>query len=143
MGENTQTSGSIRVLLADDHTMFRQGLAGVLASRLPSGIRSVLNNPRYNKGAASMVEHFLEKPDSEDGSSTCAGRCVVLRGSIPSVGRFTPTRFTAQSPRNSLTGRRDRARRRAEGAAARSIRWGRELQHRPPAAWAEVFRCSA
>ena len=32
MGENTQTSGSIRVLLADDHTMFRQGLAGVLAS---------------------------------------------------------------------------------------------------------------
>jgi DNA-binding NarL/FixJ family response regulator len=32
MGENTQTSGSIRVLLADDHTMFRQGLASVLAS---------------------------------------------------------------------------------------------------------------
>ena len=32
MGENTQTSRSIRVLLADDHTMFRQGLAGVLAS---------------------------------------------------------------------------------------------------------------
>jgi DNA-binding NarL/FixJ family response regulator len=32
MGENTQTIRSIRVLLADDHTMFRQGLAGVLAS---------------------------------------------------------------------------------------------------------------
>ena len=32
MGENTQTSGTIRVLLADVHTMFRQGLAGVLAS---------------------------------------------------------------------------------------------------------------
>ena len=32
MGENPQTSGPIRVLLADDHTMFRQGLAGVLAS---------------------------------------------------------------------------------------------------------------
>jgi DNA-binding NarL/FixJ family response regulator len=32
MGENPHGSGSIRVLLADDHTMFRQGLAGVLAS---------------------------------------------------------------------------------------------------------------
>jgi DNA-binding NarL/FixJ family response regulator len=32
MGETPDTSGSIRVLLADDLTMFRQGLAGVLAS---------------------------------------------------------------------------------------------------------------
>jgi DNA-binding NarL/FixJ family response regulator len=32
MGENLDTNGQIRVLLADDHTMFRQGLAGVLAS---------------------------------------------------------------------------------------------------------------
>jgi len=32
MGENPNRSGPIRVLLADDHTMFRQGLAGVLAS---------------------------------------------------------------------------------------------------------------
>jgi DNA-binding NarL/FixJ family response regulator len=32
MGENPHGSGSIRVLLADDHTMFRQGLAGILAS---------------------------------------------------------------------------------------------------------------
>src|SRR3954471_3484780 len=32
MGENPQTGGSIRVLLADDHTMFRQGLAAILAS---------------------------------------------------------------------------------------------------------------
>ena len=36
MGEdpntNVSTSGSIRVLLVDDHTMFRQGLAGILAS---------------------------------------------------------------------------------------------------------------
>ena len=34
MGEdrNTITSGPIRVLLADDHTMFRQGLARILAS---------------------------------------------------------------------------------------------------------------
>jgi chemotaxis response regulator CheB len=29
---NTEPNGPIRVLLADDHTMFRQGLAGVLAS---------------------------------------------------------------------------------------------------------------
>ena len=32
MEENRNTNGPIRVLLADDHTMFRQGLAGVLAS---------------------------------------------------------------------------------------------------------------
>ena len=32
MGENLDTSGPIRVLLADDHAMFRQGLAGILAS---------------------------------------------------------------------------------------------------------------
>jgi DNA-binding NarL/FixJ family response regulator len=32
MGESPQTSGSIRVLLADDHTMFRQGLSAILAS---------------------------------------------------------------------------------------------------------------
>ncbi|HET6659015.1 MAG TPA: response regulator [Rubrobacter sp.] len=36
MGEdqntNVSTSGPIRVLLVDDHTMFRQGLAGILAS---------------------------------------------------------------------------------------------------------------
>jgi DNA-binding NarL/FixJ family response regulator len=43
MGENTQTSGSIRVLLADDHTMFRQGLAGVLASY--SGMEVVAEAP--------------------------------------------------------------------------------------------------
>ena len=32
MGENLATNGPIRVLLADDHTMFRQGLAGILAA---------------------------------------------------------------------------------------------------------------
>jgi DNA-binding NarL/FixJ family response regulator len=32
MGENPNASGSIRVLLADDHTMFRQGLSALLAS---------------------------------------------------------------------------------------------------------------
>jgi DNA-binding NarL/FixJ family response regulator len=32
MGENRDTSRPIRVLLADDHTMFREGLAGILAS---------------------------------------------------------------------------------------------------------------
>ena len=32
MGENPHDSGSIRVLLADDHTMFRQGLSAILAS---------------------------------------------------------------------------------------------------------------
>ena len=32
MGENPHGSGSIRVLLADDHTMFRQGLTSILAS---------------------------------------------------------------------------------------------------------------
>ena len=32
MGEDAGRSGPIRVLLADDHTMFRQGLAGILTS---------------------------------------------------------------------------------------------------------------
>jgi DNA-binding NarL/FixJ family response regulator len=32
VAENRNTNGPIRVLLADDHTMFREGLAGVLAS---------------------------------------------------------------------------------------------------------------
>ena len=32
MGEKPNRSGSIRVLLADDHTMFRQGLSAILAS---------------------------------------------------------------------------------------------------------------
>jgi DNA-binding NarL/FixJ family response regulator len=32
MGEGPQTGGPIRVLLADDHTMFREGLAAILAS---------------------------------------------------------------------------------------------------------------
>ena len=32
MGGNRNTNGPIRVLLADDHTMFRQGLARILAS---------------------------------------------------------------------------------------------------------------
>jgi DNA-binding NarL/FixJ family response regulator len=32
MGENPNASGPIRVLLADDHTMFRQGLSAILAS---------------------------------------------------------------------------------------------------------------
>ena len=32
MGENPEKSGSIRVLLADDHTMFRQGLSAIIAS---------------------------------------------------------------------------------------------------------------
>ena len=31
-GEDAEANGSIRVLLADDHTMFRQGLAGILAA---------------------------------------------------------------------------------------------------------------
>jgi DNA-binding NarL/FixJ family response regulator len=32
MGENPHGNGSIRVLLADDHTIFRQGLSAILAS---------------------------------------------------------------------------------------------------------------
>src|SRR4028119_2392509 len=32
LGENRDADAPIRVLLADDHTMFRQGLAGLLAS---------------------------------------------------------------------------------------------------------------
>src|SRR3712207_7459288 len=48
MGENLDTSGPIRVLLADDHAMFRQGLAAILASY--GGMEVVAEVP--NDGAA-------------------------------------------------------------------------------------------
>ena len=58
MSERLYTSGPIRVLLADDHTMFRQSLAGILASH--SGIEVVAEVP--NDADALELARDLE-PD--------------------------------------------------------------------------------
>lgn len=58
MSESPDTSGPIRVLLADDHTMFRQSLAVVLASH--SGIEIVAEVP--NDADALRLARELE-PD--------------------------------------------------------------------------------
>jgi DNA-binding NarL/FixJ family response regulator len=60
MGENqiTDANGPIRVLLADDHTMFREGLAGILASY--GGMEVVAEVP--NDGEALKLSRELS-PD--------------------------------------------------------------------------------
>src|SRR5215217_604676 len=60
MGENriTNANGPIRVLLADDHTMFREGLAGILASY--GGMEVVAEVP--NDGEALKLSRELS-PD--------------------------------------------------------------------------------
>ena len=55
MAENADTNAPIRVLLADDHTMFRQGLAGILASY--GGMEVVAEVP--NDGEALQVARDL------------------------------------------------------------------------------------
>jgi DNA-binding NarL/FixJ family response regulator len=55
---NATTNGPIRVLLADDHTMFRQGLAGILASY--GGMEVIAEVP--NDGEALRLAHELS-PD--------------------------------------------------------------------------------
>ena len=58
MAGSAKTSDPIRVLLADDHTMFRQGLAGVLASY--GGMEVVAEVP--NDAEALALAHE-KKPD--------------------------------------------------------------------------------
>jgi DNA-binding NarL/FixJ family response regulator len=60
LGENqiTNANGPIRVLLADDHTMFRQGLAGILASY--GGMEVIAKVP--NDGEALKLSRELS-PD--------------------------------------------------------------------------------
>jgi DNA-binding NarL/FixJ family response regulator len=56
VGRNTNdTGGLIRVLLADDHTMFRQGLAGVLASYGGMEIVAEVPNDADALGLASQL----------------------------------------------------------------------------------------
>jgi DNA-binding NarL/FixJ family response regulator len=57
LGENqiTNANGPIRVLLADDHTMFRQGLARILASY--GGLEVIAEVP--NDGEALKLAHEL------------------------------------------------------------------------------------
>src|SRR5215204_4375351 len=52
---NANTNGPIRVLLADDHTMFRQGLASILASY--GGMEVIAEVP--NDGEALKLAHEL------------------------------------------------------------------------------------
>ena len=58
LGENQITNGPIRVLLADDHTMFREGLASILASY--GGMEVIAEVP--NDGEALKLAHELS-PD--------------------------------------------------------------------------------
>ena len=55
MAENADTNAPIRVLLADDHTMFRQGLAGVLASY--GGMEVVAEVPNDGEVLGLAREH--------------------------------------------------------------------------------------
>ena len=58
MGGSRNTNGTITVLLADDHTMFREGLAGILASY--GGMEVVAEAP--NDAEALKLAHELS-PD--------------------------------------------------------------------------------
>ena len=58
MGENRNANGPIRVLLADDHTMFREGLAGILASYAGMEVLAEVSND----GEALRLARDLE-PD--------------------------------------------------------------------------------
>jgi DNA-binding NarL/FixJ family response regulator len=55
---NSETNRPIRVLLADDHTLFRQGLAGLLASH--EGLEIIANVPN-DQEALRLAQQ--EKPD--------------------------------------------------------------------------------
>jgi DNA-binding NarL/FixJ family response regulator len=57
-GGNGETNRPIRVLLADDHTMFRQGLAGLLASY--GGLEIIAQVPN-DQEALRLAQD--EKPD--------------------------------------------------------------------------------
>jgi len=59
VGEDAETNGPIRVLLADDHTMFRQGLAGLLASH---GAMEVVAEVPNDEDALTLAREL--RPDA-------------------------------------------------------------------------------
>ena len=59
MGENRDADAPIRVLLADDHTMFRQGLAGLLASH---GAMEVVAEVPNDEDALTLAREL--RPDA-------------------------------------------------------------------------------
>jgi hypothetical protein len=68
MSENPDKTGPTRVLLADDHTMFRQGLAGVLASyggmeiiaEVPNDADALHGEPGAGLGGSLATPNFRE-----------------------------------------------------------------------------------
>ena len=58
MGEDQDPGRSIKVLLADDHTMFRQGIAGLLAGY---GGMEVVGQTDNDEGAVELARRT--KPD--------------------------------------------------------------------------------
>ena len=76
-------NGPIRVLLADDHTMFRQGLAGILASH--GGLEVVAEVPN---DAEALQAWPASSPPTW---SSCRCRC-------PSRGPWRPWKRCAPSP---------------------------------------------
>jgi DNA-binding NarL/FixJ family response regulator len=83
---NADTNGLIRVLLADDHTMFREGLAGILASY--GGMEVIAEVP--NDGDALRLARELS-PD-----------VVIMQVQMP----FERAKETLKAMRSSSTPRR-------------------------------------
>ena len=72
---NSETNRPIRVLLADDHTLFRQGLAGLLASY--GGLEIIAQVPN-DRDALRLAQQ--EKPD-----------VVIMEVQMPSRGPRSPS----------------------------------------------------
>ncbi len=73
MGGNRGTEAPVRVLLADDHTMFRQGLAGILASY--GGMEVV--------GEVPNDDDALNAPFLKGGTQKCASDASVVWAIVP------------------------------------------------------------
>src|SRR5215208_6249 len=79
---NANTNGPIRVLLADDHTMFREGLARILASY--GGMAVIAEVP--NDGETLKLAHELPR------------KVVIMQVQMPFGGAKQPLKARRPSP---------------------------------------------
>jgi DNA-binding NarL/FixJ family response regulator len=85
-GEDSQANGPIRVLLADDHTMFRQGIAGILADY---GAMEVVAEVPNDQDALALAREL--RPDA-----------VVMQVQVPferALGTLSAMRSFPDPPR--------------------------------------------